>query len=363
MSQNKKRSFLPKGFLWQITFLNIFVIVLAISLSGLAIYNTACYLVEGIGALPAQRQQQFNATLYQYLLVFTIIGILLSSVLHFYFTKRLVGPIKQLIEATEILKKGSYPKPIKTSSKNEVGELVTHYNELINQLKLSHAQREKLVTNLSHELRTPVANLQGYLYALKTGTIEGDPELFESLYLEANRLTSMIEQIDQINDLNSIKFETDKQLTEISIDHVISSTLKMFELELSNRNIKVEQHIDTCLLIAHEESIKQLVSNLIDNAIKYNIEEKPIKIIGRVTDNYYELSIGGTSGKLTEEAQERLFDRFYRDDPSRNRQTGGTGLGLSIVQDIVEFHQGEIEVINSEDYNQFIVKLPKNQSY
>src|SRR5699024_11640600 len=81
--------------------------------------------------------------------------------------------------------------------------LVTHYNELINQLKLSHAQREKLVTNLSHELRTPVANLQGYLYALKTRTIEGDSELFESLYLEANRLTSMIEQIDQINDLNS----------------------------------------------------------------------------------------------------------------------------------------------------------------
>src|SRR5699024_6960872 len=177
VSQYKKRSFIPKGFLWQITFLNIFVIVLAISLSGLAIYNTACYLVEGIGALPAQRQQQFNATLYQYLLVFTIIGILLSSVLHFYFTKRLVGPIKQLNEATEILKKRAYPETIQTTSKNEVGELVTHYNELINQLKLSHAQREKLVTNLSHELRTPVANLQGYLYALKTRTIEGDSEL------------------------------------------------------------------------------------------------------------------------------------------------------------------------------------------
>src|SRR5699024_6465455 len=124
LSQNKKRSFIPKGVLWQITFLNIFVIVLAISLSGLAIYNTAGYLVEGIGALPAQRQQQFNATLYQYLLVFTIIGILVSSVLHFYSTKGFVGPRNQLIEATEILKKGAYPETTQTSPKNEVGKLV-----------------------------------------------------------------------------------------------------------------------------------------------------------------------------------------------------------------------------------------------
>src|SRR5699024_3987295 len=122
-------------------------------------------------------------------------------------------------------------------------------------------------------------------------------------------------------------------------------------------------HIEQCLVVAHEESIKQLVSNLIDNAIKYNFEEKPIKMTGHVTDNYYASSIGGTSGKLTEEEREGLFDRFYRHDPSRNTLTGGTGLGLSIVQDIVEFHQGEIEVMNNEDYNQFIVKLPKNQPY
>src|SRR5699024_7068102 len=153
-----------------------------------------------------------------------------SPVLHFYFTKRLVGPTKQLIEATEISKKGANPKTIQTTPKNEVGELVTHSNELINQLEISHAKHETLLTTHSHQLRISGANLQRYLYALKTRTIEGDSELFESLYLEANRLTSMIEQIDQINDLNSIKFDTDKQLTEISIDHVISSTLKMFEL-------------------------------------------------------------------------------------------------------------------------------------
>src|SRR5699024_10065061 len=264
-------------------------------------------------------------------------GILLSSVLHFYFTKRLISPIKQLIEATKTLKEGSYPKEIKVTSKDEVGQLVNHYNGLTNRLKESHLQREKLVTNLSHELRTPVANLQGYLYALKTGTIEGDAELFESLYLEAQRLTSMIEQIDQI----------------------IEETLKMFDLELNNKGVKLLTSLEPYYLMVHKESIKQLVSNLIDNAIKYNLNQKPIEINGRVTDKYYELTIGGTSGNLTEEEQEKLFNRFYRTDPSRNRNTGGTGLGLSIVKDIVDFHQGEFEVINQGDFNQFVIKLPK----
>ncbi|HLR59504.1 MAG TPA: ATP-binding protein [Pseudogracilibacillus sp.] len=359
MSQNKKRSFIPKGFLWRITILNIVVIGLAISLSSLAIFNTACYLLEGMGSLPAQRQQQFNATLYQYLLVFTMAGILLSSVLHFYFTKRLISPIKQLIEATKTLKEGSYPKEIKVTSKDEVGQLVNHYNGLTNRLKESHLQREKLVTNLSHELRTPVANLQGYLYALKTGTIEGDAELFESLYLEAQRLTSMIEQIDQINDLDSIKSESEKPMEKVSIDQIIEETLKMFDLELNNKGVKLLTSLEPYYLMVHKESIKQLVSNLIDNAIKYNLNQKPIEINGRVTDKYYELTIGGTSGNLTEEEQEKLFNRFYRTDPSRNRNTGGTGLGLSIVKDIVDFHQGEFEVINQGDFNQFVIKLPK----
>lgn len=359
MSQNKKRSFIPKGFLWRITFLNIFVIGLAISLSGLAIYNTACYLVEGMGTLPALRQKQFNATLYQYLLVFTIAGILLSSVLHFYFTKRLIGPIKQLIEATKTLKKGSYPEKIKVTSNDEVGQLVNHYNDLTGQLKESYLQREKLVTNLSHELRTPVANLQGYLHALKTGTIEGDPELFESLYLEAKRLTSMIEQIDQINDLDLIKSVTEKPRKKVAINTIIDETLTMFDWELRDKGIKISISLEADELMAHEESIKQLISNLIDNAIKYNLNQEPIKVSGRVTDEFYELVVGGTSGELTEEEQEKLFDRFYRTDLSRNRHTGGTGLGLSIVQDIIDFHHGELDIINQGNFNQFVVKLPK----
>lgn len=353
--KNKKRITIPKGFLWRLTFLNIFVIGLAITLSSWAIYNTACFLVEGMATMPVQRQKQFNATLFQYLLVFTLAGVLLSSVLHFYFTKRLVGPIKQLIEATKTLKKGSYPKEIKVTSNDEVGQLITHYNDLTKQLKENDSQREKLITNLSHEIRTPVANLQGYLHALKTGTIEGDSELFEALHLEASRLTSLI---DQINDIDLIK-SVDKQVEKVWINEVIEETLKMFEWELASSKVTLHISLDKYELSVHEESIKQLVSNLIDNAIKYNLNQEPIDVSGHITDETYELIIGGTSGKLSEEDQEKMFNRFYRTDPSRNRNTGGTGLGLSIVKDIVDFHEGELQIINFGMYNQFVVKLPK----
>ena len=273
MSQNKKRSFIPKGFLWRLTFLNIVVIAVAIGLSGYAIYNTACFLVEGMGTLPAQRQKQFNATLYQYLLIFTMLGVLVSSVLHFYFTKKLVSPIKQLIEATKVLKRGYYPKEIKVKSNDEVGQLVMHYNDLTNKLEEHDVQREKIITNLSHELRTPVANLNGYLHALKSGVIKGDVELYSSLYDEVGRLTNMIEQIDHIKTMSSRKKEK-IPFESMRIDEVIKQSLAMFEWRLIEKGIKVELDLDECVCVIHKEGIQQMMSNLIDNAIKYNFKKE-----------------------------------------------------------------------------------------
>src|SRR5690625_5336227 len=95
----------------------------------------------------------------------------------FYVTKRQIQPIRSLIQSTKELKQGEYPEPIEIESEDEVGELVEQYNGLIQQLQGKEAQRQKLVTDLSHEFRTPLANLQGYLQALENGVIEGDREI------------------------------------------------------------------------------------------------------------------------------------------------------------------------------------------
>src|SRR5699024_5185010 len=141
-------SFTPKGFLWKITLLNSMVIALAMGITGWAIYETACKLVDGFGGSSSLGNIQFNATLFQYFLIFTISGILLSIVLHYYLTKKLMQPIRELISSTKTLKSGHYPAPIQLKSSDEMAELIEQYNDLINRLKHNEEERKKLIENI-----------------------------------------------------------------------------------------------------------------------------------------------------------------------------------------------------------------------
>src|SRR5699024_10323799 len=126
------------------------------------------------------RQTYFSATLFHYFLIFTGSGVLISTLIHNYLTKKLIHPIRELITSTKTLAKGTYPQPIDEQSSGEIAELIEQYNELIARLESNEQERQKLIENISHELRTPTANIKGYLYALKEGDIHGDKQLFDS---------------------------------------------------------------------------------------------------------------------------------------------------------------------------------------
>src|SRR5699024_10264626 len=155
LSPRNKRStsLLPFGFLWRLTFLNTLIIVIATVFSGWAIYNTACFVAGNVGDFDAVRQQHFNRTLFGYLWIFMLIAAITASVLHFFLTKRLIKPIRHLIESTLQMKQGHYPEPIKVYKNDEIGQLVLQYNGLIEQLQTNEQQRKRLVSDLSHEIR------------------------------------------------------------------------------------------------------------------------------------------------------------------------------------------------------------------
>ncbi|WP_234032465.1 histidine kinase dimerization/phospho-acceptor domain-containing protein [Lentibacillus cibarius] len=193
-------SLLPKGFLWRLSALNIVMIASVILLSGLAIYYTACSLVGAISDFNSQQQSLFNQTLFNYLLIFAIMTFILGSLLHFYSTKKLIKPIRNLIEATMQLKKGKYPKPTAETAHGEVGELVTHFNGLIRQLEANEETRRKMISDLSHELRTPLTNLNGYLQALRDGDMQGSQSLYEALHKETRHLMDLTEQMEMLKE-------------------------------------------------------------------------------------------------------------------------------------------------------------------
>lgn len=355
---NKGKPFLPKTFLLRLTFLNIVIVSLFIVLSSWAIYNTACFLVDGMETMNGENQNQFNTTLYYYLWIFSFIAITVGSIIHYYFTKKLIRPLKRLIQSTKSMKKGDYPEPIEVTSSDEIRDLIDNFNDMVHQLKSNHDHRKKHVTDLSHEVRTPLANLNGYLYALKNGDIDGERELFESLYQETARLTNMLTQLETLEDWDYIKEQTFFEKEKADIDVLLKESIKMFEWQLKDKHIPVEMDVDRAVIIIDREGIVQAFTNLMDNAVRYYKGEGSIQVEGRKMQNDYVVTVSGPSEAIPSDKQRDIFERFFRTDESRNRDTGGTGLGLSITKEIIEQHDGEIGYQSGEVNNTFWFRLP-----
>ncbi|WP_233212187.1 cell wall metabolism sensor histidine kinase WalK [Sporosarcina sp. P16b] len=357
---NYLSTLIPSGFLWRLTFLNILVIVTATAISGWAIYNTACFLVAGVGDLDGRTQQRFNSTLLNYLWIFMIAAAFVGSLLHFYLIKRLIKPIRSLIQSTEKLKLGDYPEPVQVNKQDEIGQLVTQYNGLIAQLQTNEQQRKKLVSDLSHEIRTPLSNLNGYLQALRDGDIVGDKVLFASLHQESNRLSQMIEQLEQLKEWDYLSTQSVVKKEMYEIESQLTQCVAMFDRALMQKNIPIQVEVESCKLYINIEGIQQVISNLLENAMRYYEGIGPILITGKKQGKGYCISITGPSNPIPVNEREKVFMRFYRLDSSRSRLTGGSGLGLAISKEIVErHHQGEIGIETTDNSNTFWIVLPR----
>ncbi|HLR72561.1 MAG TPA: ATP-binding protein [Pseudogracilibacillus sp.] len=352
----------PVGFLWRLTFLNIVVIGVVTVISGWAIYHTACSLAAGVGNFDVLRQQQFNRTLFSYLWILVIMAILIGSVLHFYLIKRFIMPIRSLIESTKELGLGRFPKSVKVHRNDEIGQLVFQYNKLIAQLQQNEEQRNRLVTDISHEIRTPLSNLNGYLQALKDGEITGEKDLYASLYKESKRLSQMMEEIEQLTEWDNLSSQSFIKMEETDIKSMLLQCVSMFERTLEQKNIQIKLDIQSSMLDINTSGIQQVINNLLDNAILYYEGNEPITLVGESQDEFYRISITGPSKPIPESEKEKVFIRFYRIDPSRNRTTGGSGLGLAISKEIIDYHQGKIGIDTTPRGNTFWIELPKHKN-
>ncbi len=340
------------------TFINILVITSFIGLSSWAIYNTACILADGLVTMSSLKQAQFEATLFQYLWIFSISTIIIGSMTHFYLTRKMIRPLRDLIQSTKQMKLGNYPDPIRVKPEGEIGELIHQFNDLINQLKDNEQHRQKLVSDFSHEFRTPLSNLNGYLLALQNGVIEADETLYQSLYEESKRLVQLVEQMEQLKEWDYVSTQTFSEKFPVNLKKLVEQSVDMFRWVLKQKKIKVEVDVQCSMVTVNNGALSQVISNLLDNAIRYYEESGTIKIIGVIIRDEYKLSVTGPGKPIPEADQERIFERFYRIDHSRSREIGGSGLGLAISKEIIEHHRGTIGVKSKGNVHTFWFRLP-----
>lgn len=232
----------------------------------------------------------------------------------------------------------------------------------ITQVRKLEEMRSEFVSNVTHELRTPLTSIQGFVETLKNGALheyEVAEKFLDIIDIEAARLSNLINDILELSEIEHMKKDNEKQ--SVKLLPLVNEVESMLNSAASEKGVTIDIEIPSNVTVeANHHRIKQLMINLMDNAIKYNKIGGHVKIWTESGEDYTEIHVMDTGIGISEEHTDRIFERFYRVDKGRSRAMGGTGLGLSIVKHIAHLYDGSVSVISREgEGSDFIVRLPK----
>lgn len=286
---------------------------------------------------------------------------LLSIIILIFFTEIVYVPLRKITYATEQYASGNMHYEFQVESDDEIGYLAACLNYMASEIARSEDDQKKFVANISHDFRSPLTSIRGYLEAMIDGTIP--PELYEK-YLqivlnETERLTKLTNSLLTLNNLNTKGMLLDK--TDFDINQVIRSTAATFEGTCRRKTLAIELTLtgNTMYVNADMGKIQQVLYNLLDNAIKFSHHNSVIHIETSEKKNKLFVSIKDSGVGIPKEDLKLIWERFYKSDSSRGKDKKGTGLGLSIVKEIIASHGEHINVISTEGVGtEFIFSLP-----
>lgn len=290
-----------------------------------------------------------------------VILFLLSLIILIFFTEMVYLPLRKITEATEQYAAGNMHYEFQVESEDEIGYLAASLNYMASEIARAEDNQKKFVANVSHDFRSPLTSIKGYLEAMLDGTIP--PELYEK-YLnivlnETERLTKLTGSLLALNNLNTKGMMLER--STFDINRVIRNTAASFEGTCKQKTIAIELILtgEELYVTADEGKIQQVLYNLLDNAIKFSYQNSIIKIETTEKHNKVFISVKDSGIGIPKDALKLIWDRFYKSDLSRGRDKKGTGLGLSITKEIINAHGEHINVISTEGVgSEFIFSLP-----
>ena len=295
--------------------------------------------------------------------IMLVIFFLLSLIILIFFTEMVYLPLRKITAATEQYAAGNLHYEFQVDSEDEIGYLASCLNYMASEIARSEDDQKKFVANVSHDFRSPLTSIRGYLEAMLDGTIP--PEMHEKYITivlnETERLTKLTNSLLTLNNLNTKGMLLDK--TDFDINQVIRNTASTFEGTCHNKSIAIEMILTGNEMYVHADmgKIQQVLYNLMDNAIKFSHHDSVIHIETSEKKNKLFVSVKDTGIGIPKEDLKLIWDRFYKSDLSRGKDKKGTGLGLSIVKEIINAHNEHINVISTPGVgSEFIFSLPKS---
>ncbi|MFA9559007.1 sensor histidine kinase [Evansella sp. AB-rgal1] len=286
-----------------------------------------------------------------------------------YISKTILHPLKEMYTATEEMREGNLNYEIPYRRKDEIGRFIEGFDTMREHLKQSFAKqrlyennRKELIATISHDLRTPLQSIKGYVEGLNDGIVQN--EEMKQRYL--NVILSKTEQLNRlIDDLFEFsKMELDQLVMEkqlVSSQDYFTNILRDSEVDVKQKQgeLLVTRPIPDVVLHIDQKRMEQVMTNLLDNAVRYGATEVEVSFVPYDGERVLEIHMRDNGDGIAEEDLPNVFERFYRVEKSRSLEHGGTGLGLAIARSIIEAHEGEIWVESTVGKGStFVIKLP-----
>ncbi|AHA08053.1 MULTISPECIES: sensor histidine kinase [Bacillus] len=321
--------------------------------------GSVAYIYAMASLQPVDEAVQMVQDYYIYIIAFVVVLVFLAS---FYYSKQIAKPLLKINDTTKKIAHLDFTEKIPITSKDEIGDLSKNINTLSNKLHSHIGQleqdiekerklektRKEFISGVSHELKTPLSIMKSCISILKDGVAEHKKEYyFQAMEREVDKMDTLI-----LDMLELAKFESGTykmKMDSFYIDTVIEDICEHLSVEIEKKELRVHKNIGPFEVVANQGRIEQVIVNFITNAIRYTPNKEDIIISTIDEKNRIKVCIENKGTHIEEEQLDKIWDRFYRVDAARHRSQGGTGLGLAISKNILELHDAEYGVKNTED--------------
>ena len=307
----------------------------------------------------APRELEFIQRINRLLFYGALIGAVIALLLGVLLSRTLTRPIRELTQATHAVAEGDLSQQVPVRSDDELGELAKAFNKMSSELSRSVNARKQMTADIAHELRTPLSLILGHAEAVHDGVLPPTRENFEIIREEAARLEHLV---------NDLRFLSLADAGELSIhpqtvepERLLQDVASAYQYQAQRKNLRLELDIASPLSPVEVDPgrMTQVLTNILDNALRYTPEGGRITLSAKEAKEQVELAIQDSGPGLKPEERDRVFDRFYRTDSSRQRD-GGSGLGLAIAKSVVQAHGGQISAESKPGQGlKVMISLPK----
>ncbi|EOG8710307.1 TPA: ATP-binding protein [Bacillus paranthracis] len=321
--------------------------------------GSVTYIYAMASLQPVDEAVQMVQDYYIYIIAFVVVLIFLAS---FYYSKQIAKPLLKINDTTKKIAQLDFTEKIPITSKDEIGDLSKNINVLSNKLHSHIGQleqdiekerklektRKEFISGVSHELKTPLSIMKSCISILKDGVAEHKKEYyFQAMEREVDKMDTLILDMLELAKFESGTYKMKKD--PFYIDAVIEEICEHLSVEIEKKELRVHKHIGPFEVVANQGRIEQVIVNFITNAIRYTPNKEEIIISTIDEKNRIKVCIENKGTHIEEKQLDKIWDRFYRVDAARQRSQGGTGLGLAISKNILELHDAEYGVKNTED--------------